>query len=441
MANSEVKYPYWILTINYVIFIYTIKNNIVYKAPGIIVLNIVMFIKYVIMPLTFCMSNELLIYAKNYDHMLGAFIILLYEQIGIFITIYLTGKKEKKKFYNNNSDIIFYDLKYGPIIAIVFIGLLILLAVKYRYLLGGIGLITKGALDISNENIESVSGAVGILWQASIAWLYMYINFKIKERNSKRNTPKIFWVIVTALIYILITFIGQTSISRWYTIISFCAVYFTLLKLYPKKSKEISIIIFVPFFLLMLIVSVFKNTSYLSGGMNFKDSILEMINPGSLDAYFSGPVSVNNALGLWIDTKVNIFSAPIDILNNMPIVNHWIDNSNGSINLYNAYIGRLWNGSGDQIIPLVGQSIVYFSPLFAPLLSILMVKLVRYFDRRYIKSNTLSIYLYAFAGAWIGVSIILNLTIMMSWVYIRIIPLFLIIKMTEYMGIRRLEKN
>lgn len=432
MITDKFTYPYWILTINYVIFICFIKDNVIYKSPGIIVLNVVMFCRYVILPLTFCFSNELTEYARNYDHMFGALVILTYEQICLFVAIYITGKREKKIHIRDCDDYL-YDLKYGNIILIFILGALLLFALKYRELLGGFSLITKGSISVESS-IENTSGFVGILWEVFWSWLYIYINFKIKEKNFYNKSIKNFLVIVIALIYILITFIGQTSISRWYTVISFCAVYFTLLKLYKKDIKKISLGIFIPFLFLIMIVSVFKNSSYLEGDMSFKNSILEVFNSKNLDSYLAGAVSVNNSLGLWFDTNASIFSAPIDILNNMPIVNHWIDNSNGSITLYNQYIGRFWNGAGDQIIPLVGQSLVYFSPLLSPLLSIISLKIIRYFDRKYMQSKSLDMYFYAFSSAWIGVGTILNLTIIMSWVYIRVIPTYFIIKITEFTG-------
>ena len=178
-------------------------------------------------------------------------------------------------------------------------------------------------------------------------------------------------------------------------------------------------------------MSVYKNTNYLSENISFSKSILLLFDSKKLEAYFSGPVNVNNAIGLYVEQWGGISSLPLDVVNNMPVVNHWFDTSAATVNLYNRYIGRFWNGSGDQIIPLIGQSSIYFSILFAPLLSCIAVTIVRVSDRRYIQAETLDVYIFAFLGAWSAVALILNMTIFLSWMYIRIIPLLLLTVMIE----------
>ena len=130
-----------------------------------------------------------------------------------------------------------------------------------------------------------------------------------------------------------------------------------------------------------------------------------MLNSQNLQAYFAGPVNVNNAIGLYKNSNIGFSSFFLDIVNNMPVVNHWFDTKMATVNQYNYYIGRSWNGLGDQIIPLVGQSLIYFSTFFAPLLSCISIVLLRLFDRKYVSSSSLDVYYYAFSSTWTGVSI------------------------------------
>ena len=113
-----------------------------------------------------------------------------------------------------------------------------------------------------------------------------------------------------------------------------------------------------------------------------------------------------------------------------------IDLSNSTLKMYVEYMHR-----GDQIIPLVGQSAIYFTYLFAPLLSVSVVCIIRRFDRAYLNSSTAMFYVYGFVATWMGLAMILNTAITLSWFYNRIIPLMLLIKAVEGMGVINMRKN
>lgn len=428
--STTIKNPFWLISLTYcVLLIMTSKKNQVYFAPGIFVLNIVMFMRYSVLIMAIYISGELSSYANNYNYLNEAVFLMIYEQIFVFMTLYFTGRTEKNR-------ISFLRIKEEMRVeqgtkALVCVALACILAgilITHRYLIGGLSLITKGVISSSNIDNNS-SGFVTIIWQACLAWLYIYICAQIKRKiNNKKG---VMLAVFISAVYILLTFIGQQSISRWYTIISFVAVYFILSKLYPKEKRIIVMYIVIPAIVLLIVVSVYKNTNYLSENISFSKSFLLLFDSKKLEVYFSGPVNVNNAMGLYAKHWGGIFSLPLDVVNNMPVVNHWFDTSAATVNLYNQYIGRFWNGSGDQIIPLIGQSSIYFSTVFAPLLSCIAVKIVRVSDRRYIQAESLDVYVFAFLGAWSAVALILNMTIFLSWMYIRIIPLILLTVLIE----------
>lgn len=429
--SSTIKNPFWLISATYcLLLIITSKNNQIYFAPGIFVLNLVMFMRYSFLIMSIYIFGELSSYANNYNYLNEAIYLMIYEQLFVFLTLYFTGRSEKIKFsfLEVREEMRLGQQNHKSLICIILVLILVGIMLTHRYLIGGLALITKGA--ISSSNIDnSTSGVVSIVWQAGLAWLYIFFCTKIKQKiNDKKGV--VLSVFISAF-YIILTFIGQQSISRWYTIISFVAVYFILSKLYPKDKKIIAICIILPVLALLIVVSVYKNTNYLTENISFSKSILTLFDSKKLEVYFSGPVNVNNAIGLYEQRKVGFSSFLLDAVNNMPIANHWFDTSLATINLYNQYIGRFWNGSGDQIIPLIGQSCIYFSVLFAPLLSCIAVKIVRISDRKYIQAESLDVYIFAFLGAWSAVALILNMTIFLSWMYIRIIPLLLLTVMIE----------
>lgn len=428
--DGRFSQPFWLLPTVYSITLLLVRHNIVISSPGIYVLNVVMFFRYSITPLALYITGELSRFANNYQHLDGSIWLMIYELVSVMIVIQITGMSQrratvKKMEIKDNKQ--FKEFKRSKITVIFVIGIVVFLAVNYRQLTGGFSLITRGTTLIASEQVSGVPGLVGIIWQASLAWIFIYTCLKLKKAD--KNIGK---TIIISAVYILLTFIGQTSISRWYTVISFIAVYFTLLKLYPKEEKTLFKWILIPSGILILIVTLYKNTTFLLEGNSVLESIVELFAATNLDSYFAGPVNVNSAIGVINSHGFGFSTIFYDLLNNMPIANHFIDGRLSSVNMFNVYIGRVWNGiSGDQIIPLVGQSSMYFSYLFAPSLSILAVIYLRLFDTRFYYSQTPMMYAYAFISAWIGVVIILNLTIFMSWIYIRVIPLMLLIAFTE----------
>lgn len=429
--STTIKNPFWLISLTYcVLLIMTSKNNQLYFAPGIFVLNIVMFMRYSILIMAIYISGELSPYANNYNYLNEAVFLIIYEQLFVFMTLYFTGRIEKHKisFLDIKEEMRVEQQGSKALVCVALACILVGILITHQYLVGGLSLITKGVISSSDIDNNS-SGVVSIIWQACLAWLYIFFCTQIKQKiNNKKG---VMLAVFISAVYILLTFIGQPSISRWYTIISFVAVYFILSKLYPKGKKIVVMCIVIPAIVLLTVVSVYKNTNYLSENISFSKSILLLFDSKKLEAYFSGPVNVNNAIGLYVEQWGGISSLPLDVVNNMPVVNHWFDTSAATVNLYNRYIGRFWNGSGDQIIPLIGQSSIYFSTLFAPLLSCIAVTIVRVSDRRYIQAESLDVYIFAFLGAWSAVALILNMTIFLSWMYIRIIPLLLLTVMIE----------
>lgn len=200
----------------------------------------------------------------------------------------------------------------------------------------------------------------------------------------------------------------------------------------------------IPTIILLILITSYKNAGFNIGETKFSDSISDIFSSSNFDSYFSGPVNVNNAIGVKNNYK-NLGMKTIinDMLNNMPIVNHYMDITQTSVYAYNASIGRIWNGVGDQIIPLLGQSIIYFGYIFAPLMGVITILIVRKFDYLFKKNSSYMMYVYAFIAVWMAVEpMMLNLTITINWFYIRIIPFALIFMITNKISYKKyLEKD
>lgn len=134
---------------------------------------------------------------------------------------------------------------------------------------------------------------------------YFFINIQKKKYDKSTDNKYIIFSIILSLCFIGITYISQSRISRWYTLVSAVSSIFLLRVLFPQKKKSITIIIIVPAIILILIAS------FLKSGVN---SVFDLITVTSGDAYFAGPVSVNNAIGLAKSCSVGITNIIYDFL-------------------------------------------------------------------------------------------------------------------------------
>ena len=151
--------------------------------------------------------------------------------------------------------------------------------------------------------------------------------------------------------------------------------------MFPEKKVYITRLTMIPAIVLLFIVTIYKNTSYLGTENGMLQYIREIFDISTLNAYFAGPFNVNNAIHMKETHSLGFLSLFYDLLRNFPVVNHYIDVSRSTVGVYASYLGR-----GDQILPIVGQSMIYFGYLFTPLLSIISVVLVRFFDYKYFSS-------------------------------------------------------
>lgn len=427
---SEINYNLWVLPLTYSMGMFLLGNtNVTGFTPGIITLNIVMFLRYSIVPFAmYIEGNPIYAFSTQSGHMNEAIFIMWFELIIILITIHLSGKQYKlnvsKILLMEGQNITFENIKYGSVIC--FFGILLcgVMVWRYPYLIGGIELLTQGYLS-TNVDVSSISGAVGIVWKAWITWLSIYFIYILKKKNLK-GKGLTFFLVGAIFLIVLLSFIGQTTISRWYTIVTFCAIYFCAIKMFPNKKKHITRLTIIPALIILFIVTIYKNTGYLLAEGNMIDFVKELFDASTLNSYFAGPFNVNNAIYMKEYGNTGFFSIFYDLLRNFPILNHYVDISKSTVGAYALYLGR-----SDQIIPLVGQSMIYFGYLFAPLISAISVILVRFFDKQYLKSKSLNMYIYAFTACWIALATILNFTICVSWFYVTIIPAYLLIRLTE----------
>ncbi len=405
------------------IILYRLIRSQILKKPGLTILIIILFVRYTVLPYMMCDTGMISIHTQDSTELDNGVLLMVYEMIWIFLGIYLFYSKIRfiptssysisKRLWQNRRSIITFT--------IIAIGIL---WVTNPSLVGGISLITKGFIEDSG-NMTEKSSLVIILWTILTTWLYVFFvlinSAKYNQDKAKRHITS---SVIYTLLFILITYISQEEISRWQTLMCALGGIYLLVHCFAEKKKLITIYIVAPVTVLMISATLFKNfaESTLTGNSEEKMFIT------TLDAYLAGPSSVSNSIALNNkNMNVGLTSLGYDLVNNMPIVNHYVDTKKSTVYLYNLFLDRIFtsDGRGDQIIPLIGQGYIYFGYIFAPLLSMLCIYFLSFFDAKYTKSSGYYTYLYAFISCWIAVAPVLNLTLILSWIYIRIIPVLI----------------
>ena len=438
---SVFVYPVWILIILYTLYVFlsrSLKKGI--TTPGLMALHLAMFGRYVLLPFVFYLTGIIPTCAKSIGYLNEAIYLMFYEQICVFIAIEATANYPHVSSKNNsNSKIIVSNKSFLVILLLVFF---VFLTIQFKDLSFGFNVLMSGNLTDFNQMNDvlpeqsSTQVIIGIVWQVLSIWLYVHLMLCEKQEYDKDH--KVIHV-NKALIYsfflILVSFIDQNGLSRWYTIVNGGTAIACLMKFFPVHKNRVFLAICVPGILLIAFATLVKNAGYVVGQGSVSNSWIELLRSEAFDSYFAGPVNVNNIFYIEELNKTNITTIINDALNNMPIVNHYFNKAETTNYLHNLLAGRIFGDStGDQIVPLIGQSYIYFGALFSPLLSILSVILVRLFDYKFRQNNSYLTFVYAFCSIWFGVeAMALNLTICLSWFYVRIIP--------DYIALNFLYKN
>lgn len=445
-VNRQTEYGVFLLPLAYsILFAVCYRSRrLIGKTPGVTVIMGVMFCRYVVLPVVLCSSGELSKYANDYRYMVQAVIIMLYEMFAIFMALEMTATKAWY-IYTRQYDQGRKNVIVRPpflVVLVIFCVLVGIYLTNQNILNGNIFLVNDVANEV-DESIQDVSSLVKIVWQCITAWFFVYGINRQKDKyavDEKRRHVGI--AIIYMLLYVIITYIGQARISRWYTLVSAITAIFVLISLFPGEKKKIAMTTIIPVVALILMASALKTGLGIQRGTGSLYSLFsKLITATSGDAYFAGPVSVNNAIGLSKINGVGLHNIIYDIFNNMPIINHLVDTNNSTVYLYNAHLGRIFYGSrGDQIIPLVGQSGIFFSWVLAPLLSCFSVFLIRATDKKYVETTSYMKYIWGFVAVWFGLETILNMTINLSWLYIRILPMFATFWFIEKISPKQIEE-
>lgn len=430
--SGTFDHPIWIIPVIYTIGMFVCNKNITSLTPGILFFNALMFMRYVATPCAYYNDGYINGMATSYNHLGGALALMIFELLFIFIMLEITGRNfmSKIKRLDETKEIQLFEMKFRS--GFLFLTMLVLalgyIGVFYKSLGQGWNVLISGALNEFDEIdslMDSDQGYINIVWQSfSVCLYYFLIVYERNRYEEDKSNKHVIISLVYTFIFVIISFIGATGLTRWYTLVTATASLACLLSLYPYHRKAVGTTILVPLMALMLLSSLIKNGGFEVGSTSMNESAEGAFGATNMDVYFNGLGNVSNAMVLDnSNNDMGLMTFFIDACRNMPIITHYIPNEESSIVAFQKVTGRK-----DQILPLISQSSIYFSYLFAPLLTILSILLLRRYDLKFLLDNSYTKYAYSFSSVWLAsIAMCLNLTIFFMWVYIRIVPFYLIL--------------
>lgn len=435
LVNSdEFSVPIWLLPLVFSVGVAICKNIIIKATPGVLTLCFLMFLRYVFTPYAYYSDGVINTMVTTQAFLTEGLILMLYELILVFVALELSGRKYAIKYNSLKNDYVKYELqlKNGFIIILGVVLVLIYIGVVYKSLGQGLNAFlnsTYNDLDEIESQFESGEGYINIVWQSLCVWLYIYLVMREKNANDIRpSSSHIIRAILYTVMFIILTFIDSTGVTRWFTFVSAIASLSCLIYLFPSYKKTVGASILIPLAALMIFSSLVKNGGYVKGSTTVAESAEGTFGATNMDVYCNGLGNVNATFQLAnINSDINVTTVAVDFLRSIPIINHYVPKEITSTYVFHKAVGR-----DDQILPLIGQSYAYFGFLLAPLLTILIIMLVRRLDYRFYYNSSYKKYAYAFAVVWIAASPMChNLSLIFMWLFIRIIPFYAVLALTD----------
>lgn len=428
--------PIWMLPSVYSVGMFMTSKqtkDMITSSPGLFILNVIMFLRYVMAPYSYYSEGHLNTMINSTQYVYEGLFLMLFEEVMVFITLYLTGIKYYNKCLKMDSkkqDIYSYRLKLKNGFVIISATILILtyIAITYKSIGQGLNIFVSGSLtelkDI-NSQVNDGQGYINIVWQSLCVWLYVYLVMieKYKYEHGSGKGPFV-RVLLYTFAFIILSFLEGTGITRWLTFVTSIASLFCIYHLFPNFRRTALVSLLIPVCALMVYSSLQKNGGYGTSTTDVKKSIDGIFGATILDVYCNGLGNVNTVFK--VDNgnyNVGIISIFYDALSSMPVINHFLPNEKKTSVAFHKAVGR-----NDQIIPMIGQGYLYFGFLFSPILSVISILLLRYYDLKFKYDYSFKKYGYAFAAVWFGsVAMSLNLSITFMWLYIRVIPFLLVL--------------
>lgn len=385
-SNHDMYNYLYLLPLSYFFcFVFFLKGN--FKANAsvfFIVFNLVVFFRYVILPI-------LIVYSEYYGGRamlmpnLFAFntahFIMIYE---LLLTTIVVNYFEKRKNNQIEKKLILPTSFGENLVFIAFVIFVLLFLFLKRDWLFAVNFFIANPLEVEVTG-DTMLGSYLLILIKQILFVFAIYYFSIKYNKSKN------------FIYILLTFIAMAlnigifvGTNRSDVLVPAIVSLLLVSKLFSyKTARSIVLVVFAGVFILISQITETRNFSSISGG---KSDLVDRTD--FLQVYLGGPYNVAIAVDMKEsypeagELKVLFF----DVVRPMIGVNFLVKDMD--IKYSNIYYNhRIFkNENRSQIIPMIGQSSLFFGYIFSPFLSVLFVFLAYQLNRFVNKSSNAIIY-------------------------------------------------
>ncbi|MFD3155950.1 hypothetical protein ACFIJ5_03655 [Haloimpatiens sp. FM7330] len=400
--------------------------------------NAYIFARYVITPISIIMNPKVFIQGPdpNMYSINMSFILMIYELLCVFITIYIavnTRIKLKRKEAKKK-----YSLFKNDIVIMIFLVITLLILSKFPN-----SIIPSNFFAINEKHSEIVfntklDGAIEILSQMFKCVGFMF-GLKIIEKIMNKNR----FICGLCVLLVVIVFLGLfTGTSRITIIIMACAGIKVAGTLFPKYKKKFISVLLVVLSIAIINISLYKFSWIVKDSMNPLEDLIKFMS-GQFQAYFSGPRLVAQSIDMKLIFKnsISIETLINDFFGSVPYISNFINQSD-RINIYfNMYNYKYT--SSPLIMPLIGIGYNYFGVILSPIFTIICEYIVMRLD--YIvceKEKRLEfIFIYIYLGCRLSMCMGTNTQSLIYSFLNPVIPLYILVLINKKISLRNKLKT
>lgn len=416
------------LTYTFLYIIFPFQPKVFRNGVGMWAINITMFIRYIITPLTIVISD----FYDGFGPEVSRFLIsksiylMIYEMVALLfvINVIAFAINSNKNVKSNNMVKRNHILRRRIFLfSFTIIAFLIVSFVNPRVLFPNNFLIIsesveKAQIDMGNPGLILVLGNL-----VKITSFLLIIDIIKRKSIGRKET---FYAIISVIV-LIITMALHTGMGRWDILIIGISGYLILKELYPKSKAIFKNIIFTVILFSICSITIYKFIGTTTINMNTVYKMIQEVMT-QFQVYFSGPRNVALSIGMVDDIgSLNFKNLIEDLFGSMPLISNFINQEYRMNTLYNEYI----YGRPDfifQIIPMVGIGFSVFGFVAAPILTICFELIVLWLDSVVKKTSDISHrFLCYYAIIFTSLCMGFNIQIITNKYYAFFIPLFVLL--------------
>ena len=425
VSHPSTLMPLLLVPLVYAIFIVFFAGIFYYiDSPGMIILNALYFVRYFPYPLLMLFYNHY--YIEDYSKGIW---LLLYEETICAVVLYFLIRRRQKEFINSveiNDCFSSASNLYAAtlIFSVLSVGIIAInpsILLNYNIIFG----LTSEKL----KHIELVQSSLSVssfdIIVLDITRLLIPASIGVSFAEMYNKTQKNIAYILSLFFAVSLSMVIMSGVDRGTVVLNGIAIGFIIYKIFPQKRKATNVIVVVSAAIIVLnLVVVRLIVSESSTGLTRYGGIERILE--YIQAYVAGIKNMDITIRMKQEYGQYVtFTTPFnDLFANVPFLSRIVDVGNLSSKYFNNSYGRIGT---DQIMPLIGNGLMYFGYVFSPIFSIIMLRVVFWCDEKYRSSNDVfSVFIWSYASTLLTFCHFNNLQLIMLYFSCRILPLVLV---------------